>query len=72
VLAVFAHRHHDSSAAQNVLRGLVLGLFGFFGSFATVSLLVTRVGLAITFTVALAINILISAGAYPALRQRPH
>src|SRR5262245_22676889 len=53
VLAVFAHRHHGSSAAQSVVRGLVLGLFGFVGFFATVSLLVTRVGLPTTFIAAL-------------------
>jgi hypothetical protein len=72
VLAVFAHRHHGSSAAKGVLRGFVLGLFGFIGFFATVSLLVTRIGLVSAFTAALVVNILISAGAYPALRQRPY
>jgi hypothetical protein len=70
VLAVFAHRHHGRSAARSVLRGLALGLFGFVGFFATVSVLVTRTGLVSTFAAALAVNLLISAGAYPALRRR--
>ncbi|MFO1314899.1 MAG: hypothetical protein U1F58_04795 [Burkholderiales bacterium] len=70
VLAVFAHRHQGAPAAQSVLRGLLLGLFGFTGFFATISLLVTRVGLPGTFAAALAVNLLISAAAYPALRRR--
>jgi len=70
VLAVFAHRHHGAGAAQSVFRGLVLGLFGFVGFFATVSVLVTRVSLASAFVVALAVNLLISAVAYPSLQRR--
>lgn len=70
VLAVFAHRQHGPRSAQGVFRGLVLGLFGFVGFFAIVALLVTRVGLASAFTAALVVNLLISAGAYPALRPR--
>jgi hypothetical protein len=70
VLGVFAHRHSGASAAHDVFRGLVLGLFGFVGFFATVALLVTRVGLAGAFAAALAVNLLISAAAYPALRPR--
>lgn len=71
VLAVFAHQHHGGPAAQRVLRGLVLGLFGFVGFFGTVSLLITRVGVATTFVAALAVNLAISAIAYPALRRSP-
>jgi len=70
VLAVFAHRHHGAPAAHGVLRGLLLGLFGFVGFFATVSVLVTQAGLAATFTAALAVNLVISAAAYPVLRSR--
>jgi hypothetical protein len=39
VLAVFSHRHGGSSAAIALLRGVVLGLFGFVAFFATISLL---------------------------------
>ena len=69
VLAVFAHQHHGAPAAQSVFRGLALGLFGFVGFFASVSLLVTRVGLATAFLAALVVNLVISVLAYPALRQ---
>ena len=67
VLAVFAHQHQGGSVAQSVFRSIVLGLFGFVGFFATVSLLITRVGLASTFVAALVVNLVISAVAYPAL-----
>jgi hypothetical protein len=69
VLAVFAHQHYGGPAAHSVFRGLVLGLFGFVGFFATVSLLIIRVGLANAFVAALVANIVISAVAYPALRR---
>jgi hypothetical protein len=71
VLAVFAHQHHGGAAAQSVFRGLVLGLFGFIGFFATVSALIMRAGLANAFLAALVVNLVISAVAYPALRRSP-
>jgi hypothetical protein len=70
VLGVFAHRHQGGPAAQSVFRGLVLGLFGFVGFFATLSLVITRVGLASAFAAALAVNLLIAASVYPILRSR--
>jgi hypothetical protein len=71
VLAVFAHQQDGPAAAQSVLRGLLLGLFGVVGFFATVSLVVTRIGLASAFTAALVVNLLIHAAAYRALPRRP-
>ncbi len=70
VLGVFAHRHHGRSAAQSVMRGLLLGLFGFAGFFATVSLLVTRTGIATAFTAALVVTLLIQGASFAALRER--
>jgi uncharacterized membrane protein (GlpM family) len=69
VLAVFAHRHQGGPAARGVMRGLLLGLFGFVGFFATVSLLVTRIGLASTFSIALIVNLVIHGAAYLVLRR---
>jgi len=70
VLGVFAHRHHGAAAAQSVMRGLLLGLFGFAGFFATVSLLVTRTDVAIAFAGALAVTLLIQGASFAALRGR--
>ena len=71
VLAVFAHRHQGSAAAQSVLRGLLLGLFGFVGFFATLSLLVVRSGLAAAFGAALIANLAIHGVAYLVLHRPP-
>jgi uncharacterized membrane protein (GlpM family) len=71
VLAVFAHRHQGSAAAQNVMRGLLLGLFGFVGFFAAVWTVVTRMDLVSTFSVALVVNLLIQGASLLTLRERP-
>jgi hypothetical protein len=71
VLAVFAHRHQGGRAAQSVMRGLLLGLFGFVGFFVTVFLLVTRTGLATAFGLALLVNLLINGASLMLLRERP-
>ncbi len=71
VLAVFAHRHQDAHAAQSVMRGLLLGLFGFVGFFAAVSAVVTRTDLVSAFCIALAVNLLIQGASFLALRERP-
>ncbi len=69
VLGVFAHRHHGAGAAQNVMRGLLFGLFGFAGFFATVSVLVTRTSLVGTFVAALVVNLAIQGASLLALRR---
>lgn len=71
VLAVFAHRHQGGVAAQNVMRGLLLGLFGFIGFFAAVSAVVTRLDLVSAFSVALVVNLLIQGASLLALQGRP-
>jgi len=70
VLAVFAHRHQGSHAARSVMRGLLLGLFGFVGFFVAVSLLVTRIGLVSAFGTAHLVNLVIHGDAYLILRRR--
>jgi hypothetical protein len=71
ILAVFAQLHQGPGAARSVLRGLLVGLFGFVGFFVTVALLVTRVGLWPTFVTALGVNLAIHGVAYLAMRTRP-
>jgi len=62
VLTVFAHRLQGGDAAVGVLRGLVLGLFGFVAFFAAVALLLVPDGIAIAFSVALALALVVQAG----------
>ena len=69
VLGVFAHTHQGPVAAQSVMRGLMLGLFGFTGFFAAVSLLATRVDLPLVFTAALVVNLAIHGAAYLVLHR---
>jgi len=61
VLAVFAHRLQGGDAAVGVLRGLVLGLFGFAGFFAVVALLLVPDGMAIAFSMALVVALAVQA-----------
>jgi nitrate reductase gamma subunit len=51
------------------MRGLLLGLFGFAGFFATVSLLVTRTDVATAFAGALAVTLLIQGATLLVLRR---
>jgi hypothetical protein len=52
VLAVFAHRQLGPAAAEGVLRGLVVGLFGFAGFFLVLAMLLERTGIGPAFAFA--------------------
>jgi hypothetical protein len=52
ILAIFAHRHQGPTAAAHVLRGLLYGMFAFVGFFMTVSLLIEKIGIGISFLAA--------------------
>jgi hypothetical protein len=54
ILAVFAHRLQGAASAINVLRGLLLGLFGFATFFLLLSLLLEPAGIALAFLAAIA------------------
>jgi hypothetical protein len=49
VLAVFAHRLQGSAAARQVLRGLLMGLYGFASFFIVLSLLLPKTSIALAF-----------------------
>jgi hypothetical protein len=51
VLAIFAHRQ-SGDAANNVLRGLLLGLFSFGAFFVLLAIGLSRFGLALAFLTA--------------------
>jgi hypothetical protein len=52
VLSVFAHRLDGASGARRVLRGLLVGLFGFIGFFAALALALEPLGIAAAFALA--------------------
>jgi len=59
VLAVFAHRLQGGAGAQQVLRGLLLGLFAFSGFFLALALTIDRAGIAGGFAIAIAVALAI-------------
>ena len=69
-LAVFAHQFQGPQAAINVLRGLLLGLFGFASFFMVLAALLERVGLAAAFGAALAVVLLLQGGSLWLLRRQ--
>ena len=52
VLAAFAHHLSGAAAAGRVLRGLLIGLFGFTGFFVVLAVTIEPIGIAGAFTAA--------------------
>ncbi len=52
-MAAFAHHQHGSTAAVNVLRGLLMGLFSFASFFFTLAVLIESAGITVAFTAAI-------------------
>jgi hypothetical protein len=61
VLAVFAHRLQGAEPAISVLRGLLLGLFGFAGFFLTIALYLEAEGIAFAFGAAIVVALALQA-----------
>src|SRR5438874_5071184 len=59
VLAAFAHHLSGAAAAGRVLRGLLIGLFGFTGFFLLLALAIEPIGIAASFAAATALALLI-------------
>lgn len=57
ILAVFAHYFQGAATASNLLRGVVLGLFGFVGFFLVVAALIGQAGILPTFLGAVALTL---------------
>lgn len=68
-LTVFAHHLQGPGPAANVLRGLLLGLFGFAGFFLVLALLLERAGIGPAFAVATAVAVGLQAVSLWALRR---
>ncbi len=69
ILAVFAQRLHGPAGANSVLRGLLLGLFGFAGFFLVLALSLERTGITTAFMLAIATTIAIQSLSFLVLRH---
>jgi len=69
VLAAFAHHARGAAAATGVLRGLLVGLFGFIGFFAVLASTIEHLGIAAAFLAATALAIAIQGATFTALRR---
>lgn len=69
ILMVFAHAQQGPTAARGVVRGLLFGPFAFAGFFLTVAVLLPVAGIALSFTAALAVAVLIETGTLRIVRQ---
>ena len=68
VLAAFAHRLSGPAAAGRVLRGLLIGLFGFTGFFLLLALTIEPIGIAAAFAAATALALAIQGGSLWTMR----
>jgi hypothetical protein len=62
VLTTFAHRLQGSASAVAVLRGLLLGLFGFAAFFLTLGQLLSVSSIAIAFVAAIVVVLVVQGG----------
>lgn len=70
ILSIFAHRHQGPAAAAHVLRGLLYGMFAFAGFFITLSLLIEKSGIVVSFLSAIAVALAIQGVSLWILRQK--
>src|SRR5205814_9299818 len=68
VLAIFAHRQAGGSAANKVLKGLLLGLFAFASFFLALALGLDRLGIGLSFGFATLVALLVQASTLKAAR----
>jgi len=71
ILTVFSHRLQGAAGAAHVLRGLLFGLFGFAGFFLTLSVLIERAGITVSFLAAIATALVIQGLSFLVLRMEP-
>lgn len=71
ILTIFAHRHDGPISANNVLHGLILGLFSFAGFYLVLGLLIRQTSLPISFGSAIITTLIVQGASLLILRQRP-
>lgn len=69
ILTIFAQRLHGPAGAGSVLRGLLLGLFGFSGFYLVLALLLERIGIAPAFIAATLATLVIQGLSFLVLRK---
>ncbi|MBV8962693.1 MAG: hypothetical protein JOY67_14515 [Hyphomicrobiales bacterium] len=69
VLTVFAHHVQGAAAARQVLRGLLLGLYGFATFFAVLSLLLPQASMALAFIGAGLAAMLVQGASFKLMRR---
>ena len=70
VLTVFAHRSLGATAARQVLRGLLLGLYCFSSFFFALSLLMPYTGLFVAFAVSTLAALFVHGAAFQVMRRQ--
>jgi hypothetical protein len=70
ILAVFAHHMQGAVAAMRVLRGLLLGLFGFAGFFLALAGMLEHGNMVVAFGTASAIALILQVGTFRMLKRR--
>lgn len=71
VLTVFSHRNQGPEAARLVVRGLLMGLYGFAFFFLTLSLLLTRTSVTLAFATACVAGVVIQGSSLMVMRRKP-
>ncbi len=71
VLAIFAHHLQGPRSAVSVMRGTLLGLFGFAGFFLVLSALIESAGIAPAFTAAVAVSLALQVSSLWVLWRAP-
>jgi hypothetical protein len=69
ILTIFAHRHEGHASANNVLHGLILGLFSFAGFYLVLGLLIRQNSLAVSFGAAIFATLIVQGASLLILRQ---
>jgi hypothetical protein len=69
ILTVFAQPRRGPAAAGGVLRGLLLGLYAFATFFLAVATLITPLGIALTFVIAILSALLVQAVSLAFMRR---
>lgn len=70
ILTIFAHRHDGHASANNVLHGLILGLFSFAGFYLVLGLLIEQISLTVSFGAAILATLIVQGASLLILRQR--
>lgn len=70
ILAAFAHHQRGPSAANGVLRGLLLGLFSFACFFLIIASMIESAGIGVAFAIAIPVALIIQGGALWLLRRK--